>query len=317
MDTLKNNITNNFIFQSGYVKSQSLLSFVAHYQPALNSDIAISQVFYFVNGQEWRSGGQFSWQAVDIITEANRSLSIVLGRDGEVGIIEPQEEYEEFLDSNAAVGPTRGVCSIQDTVFAFGMKREIFLRKGVKSWVRWNEGMAKNKRKPNESSFEAKKRILSDIGGINAVVGKTANDLYAFGMKGEIWHSKGEKWQKMDSPTNLMLSDATITSDGEIFVCGQNGLIMKGIDQRWSVIDYEDQVSLDFSSIIEFDKKIYIADGHSLRMFEQNKLDVVDFGVGEIVPCSKLSAGDGMLLAVAGKEVFTTIDGTSWKSLLK
>jgi hypothetical protein len=43
--------------------------------------------------------------------------------------------------------------------------------------------------------------------------------------------------------------------------------------------------------------------------------ELVDFGVGATVPSAHVHAGDEILLSVAGKEVFQTMDAATWTPL--
>ena len=309
----------NFIFVSGRVVNRDELIFLAHYQPALDQGISLAQVFYCNDENRWREAGRMKWEAVDLVVpRSGGDRIIVLGRDGDVGVIGSSGINEENLNPQRAVGPTRGVVEIDHDVLAFGMKREVFRRDAQGEWSLWNKGMEATQAKPDSgmSIADAIKARIKDLGGINAIVGKSLNEVYAFGMRGEIWRSTGSHWSPVDSPTNLALSDATLFDDELIYACGQTGIIVKGYEDQWEVVSYEGVEGLDFSSIASFEGRIYVADGHSLRILEERTLEVVDFGVGDIVPSSMLHVNDGVLLSIAGKEIFVTRDGVSWTSLL-
>jgi hypothetical protein len=113
-----------------------------------------------------------------------------------------------------------------------------------------------------------------------------------------------------------MLTDSVVQDDGTITVCGHVGIMINGYMNEWRVVEYAGPNRLDFCAIRVLGNRTYVADGHSLRTLRGGALEVVDFGVGDIVPSSSLESANGVLLSVAGKEVFVTRDGQRWTSLL-
>jgi hypothetical protein len=291
--------------------------FLAHYQPALDAGVGIAEVLLLEQGVRWRSLGRFKWQASALLPSSEVSGAVlVLGRDGEIGLIVGDTVTEEARLAASAVGPTRGLVQVAGQTLAFGMKREVFCRRGPSRWVALNDGM--NPPLPSGLSMaEAIKFRTRTSGGLNALLSGPDADVYAFGLRGEIWRRTGEAaWNAVDSPTNLALKDAVLAGDGAIYACGQAGILIRGFGDQWGVVNYDGPTGLDFCSVAWFADTLFLADGHSLRRLRAGTLEVVDLGVGAIVPSSQLHAHSGMLLSVAGKEVFMTSDGVQWTSLL-
>lgn len=261
-----------------------------------------------------KAAGEFMGQ--DRVYEHYCDIQL-LGRDGEIGLIAGDTATEEGRLATSAVGPTRGLVQAAGQTLAFGMKREIFRRLGPSHWAAWNDGM--NPPLPSGLSMaEAIKFRTRTAGGLHAFIPGPDGNVYAFGLHGEIWHRTGEAaWAAVNSPTNLTLKDATSAGDGLLYACGQAGTLVRGIGDRWKAVDYDGPPGLDFCSLAWFADTLFVADGHSLRRLRAGKLEIVDFGVGAIVPSSQLHAHQGVLLSVAGKEAFMTADGTTWTDLLK
>jgi hypothetical protein len=55
--------------------------------------------------------------------------------------------------------------------------------------------------------------------------------------------------------------------------------------------------------------------GVALYRLDGTTVSVVDFGVGDTVPCAHVHANNEVLLSIAGKEVFMTTDGSTWTAL--
>jgi hypothetical protein len=66
---------------------------------------------------------------------------------------------------------------------------------------------------------------------------RLATELYAVGWQGEIWHYDGEKWHQLPSPTKLVLVDVCCAGDGTVYACGREGLLLKGRDQTWEIVE--------------------------------------------------------------------------------
>ncbi len=74
-------------------------------------------------------------------------------------------------------------------------------------------------------------------GSINKLWGSSSNDLYAVGSNGNIAHYQNGSWIKIESGTNLSLSDISVNKLGEIFIGGGNpsfaqGIILKSVNDN-------------------------------------------------------------------------------------
>ena len=58
--------------------------------------------------------------------------------------------------------------------------------------------------------------------------GVSSDDMYAIGMDGVILHFNGKIWSRLDSPTNINLFAIDVMSDGSVFICGAEGVLLYG-----------------------------------------------------------------------------------------
>ena len=302
-----------FVFVAGRIESANRSVFVAHYLPALKDDVYVAVVLIFDSG-EWRRVGKFGWQAVDIeLDPSHKGRYVMLGRDGQLAAVAGDDTQESKLDDKRPLGPMRGLDAVDGDVYAVGMKRDVFrLRDG--QWIRFDKGMAFEIPKGADVATLMKQR-LADVGGINAIVGFDRNEVYAVGTKGEMWQASDGTWGKIETPTNVMLTDAAIVED-EVIACGLAGTLLRGRGANWRVVEYDGVQDLDFAAIACRGTEIYLADGHSLRSLIGTTLDVVNLAGDAIVPSSQLDSRDGLILSVAGQEVFLGSALDSWRSLL-
>ncbi|MDP9896737.1 hypothetical protein J2W32_005847 [Variovorax boronicumulans] len=290
--------------------------FAAHSEQGLARGAYRCQLVEYLRGQ-WSLLASWPWQAValEIAPQPQGTRFDVLGRDGQVGSLAGGVQTQVHVEPGRPVGPFRGLRAVKGTLFAFGMKREVYWRDPSDAWIRITDGFEPAP-DPALSFAERMKARIGKVGGINAIATDTQGYLTGFGMRGEIWRFVVDRWKAVDSPSNLMLLDATEAEDGTLYVCGQMGLLLRGDADRWAPVSYLGPQKLDFCAIQWFAGALYVADGNSLRVMEDDELKVVDHGVEEIVPCVVLAAAHGQMLSMAGQEVWQTADGRRWKCIL-
>jgi hypothetical protein len=287
--------------------------FLAHSEASLRNEQPVCELIAYRDGR-WVPMAAWSWEAVALASVGKNW--IVLGRDGQIGETAHDASSEWQIDPDSALGPFRGMRRLGENVYAYGMKREVFLRRGRGHWVRLMDGFEPPSDGRELTLAEEMKLRRRNLGGINAMALGPAGELTAVGMKGEIWTHDGRLWSRVDSPTNLMLKDLTLGGDGQLHACGLSGTLLAGSAGRWAVISYEGTQELDFCSIAWFDGILYVADGHSLRRLDGNLLELVDHAADNIVPCVRVVASEQRMLSIAGQEVWETSDGKFWKCLL-
>lgn len=292
-------------------------AFVAHRESELQKESYRCLVVEYRAGA-WKRLSEWPWQAVAIEATGTASQPAfeILGRDGQVGTVGTPGTQEASVDPKRPVGPFRGLRLVQSRLLAFGMKREVFLRDDTATWVRLMAGLGPPAPAKKLTVAERMKLRLANVGGINAITADAGGQLVAVGMRGEIWTLARDVWTKVDSPTNVMLKDATSAADGSLYVCGQAGTLMHGSGSAWQMVTYVGPQKLDLCSACWFKGMLYLADGHALRVLRDGELVVIDHGTDDIVPCAVVTAGQEWMLSVAGQEVWETSDGKSWNCIL-
>lgn len=305
------------VLLDGRVLAPDHYAFVAHSEHELQKGSYRCQVIEYRAGQ-WQLLATWPWQAVaiEVVGEAVPLKFEVLGRDGQVGTVVGGVQTETHIDTGRAVGPFRGLRLLHDTLFAYGMKREVYWRDPSGAWIRLAKGFEAPGPNRRMTIAERMKARVGNVGGINAVARDASGYLVAVGMRGEIWRFVVDEWKPIDSPTNLMLKDMVELDDGTLFVCGQLGTLIRSDVDRWETVSYEGPQKLDFCSIGWFSGALYLADGHSLRVLVGDELRLVDHGREDIVPCAVVVASPQRLLSLAGQEVWETADGLRWNCIL-
>ncbi len=307
----------NCLFIAATRSGPDQIAFVTHYAPALRDGITLTQILFLEQLEKWRNGSRHKWACVGVASRNKSTGEIVLlGRDGEFAFGSDKELTEGVIsNAKSSVGPTRGIRNVAGQILAYGMRRQIFRQDDTGRWSAFAPE-SKSDTPTARSASDRVQNLIADMAGLNALTGSSPTELYAVGTDGEIWRTEKDTWKQVDSPTNLMLTDATVAPDGMIYACGLSGILLRGRHDMWDVVNYEGPQGLDFRAVAWFKDYLYLADGHSVRRIVDGELMVVDFGVDGVVPAHFLYADSNFLLTLAGKEIYITFDGVTWTPIL-
>lgn len=233
-----------------------------------------------------------------------------VGVNGKVVVAEIPGKSIEYVDKTDR-GPNysemlRCVRAIDQYLYTAGMARQVYRREGPNNWVQWDNGV-----------YVPRGQREQAVGFLD-ISGFSDGTLYAAGYKGEIWYfdSKSKKWIQEDSPTNLALTCITCTQNGDVYIAGLAGTIIKGSHNDWKVIDQEITKD-DFWGITVFNDCIYFANYGGVYMLSGTALIPVSFGLGKSVTTAYIHANDGVMWSVGQKDLILTTDGITWIEIEK
>ncbi|MGB1257582.1 MAG: hypothetical protein ACPG51_17060, partial [Thiolinea sp.] len=150
--------------------------------------------------------------------------------------------------------------------------------------------------------------------GFEAIAGFSEKQIYAVGWAGEIWFYDGISWERLDSPTNTILTSASCGGDGNVYIAGQNGCIIKGNRDKLELLT-EDDFTVDIWDTAYFQNRIYLAGMQSLFFLdENNKIQPVDFGEEYPQTCNHLTHAENVLWSIGSSDIFS-FDGHTWKRI--
>jgi len=243
------------------------------------------------------------WTVVCIQRDAASGTVVALGQAGEFIRIRGDEVVDEVIDASPSGptrhGPLRGVRSVGDTLFAFGMGRQVYQRSASHGWKRFDDEVL-------DFSGEV-------VSGFTAVATDGQGGLFAVGYKGEIWR-RTDRWRREDSPTNLLLTDL-VWRNGELFAVGLSGVVLTWSGSGWRVVDVG-SFNADVWRAETFGGRLYLGTSRGLfRLTEKG--DVEDVGLATKTgqaQCGALSAGFGRLWCFGGERISSSEDGDIWRS---
>lgn len=100
------------------------------------------------------------------------------------------------------------------------------------------------------------------------LAGNAPNLIYVIGEQGCLWHFDGNHFNPITSPTNQPLASIAVNSENTFFICGELGLVLKGAESNWEIID---GTKADLFSLTIFQNKAYFAASEEgVMVFEED-----------------------------------------------
>lgn len=147
---------------------------------------------------------------------------------------------------------------------------------------------------------------LQDIGG------NSRNDIYVVGLDGLVNKFNGQKWVKIDVPTNQHILCIGRCENGELFMGGYNGLVLTGKDDIWQLKGepYYDKRYWDCTKYGEF---LYFAHSKGIDYLFANTIHRADIKTtGETLTFHRLFAGEKYLWSF-GEQHILFFDNDEWR----
>ena len=119
------------------------------------------------------------------------------------------------------------VREIAGKAYMAGSLRTVFRREGTNEWtcLSGNDLSVRDEEDRQKRDF-----------GFEDIDGFSANDIYACGGEGDLFHYDGKRWDEIDCPTNVDLLSICCAGNGKVYVGGMKGMLLEGRDDEWEVI---------------------------------------------------------------------------------
>jgi hypothetical protein len=293
--------TEKFSFVTGAVRSK-VFAYVVLSDDELNEMKYPHSGFVVWDAGKWGDGGRTNWWLAGVsVSRRPRVQMCAVGTQGGVLLLGSGDRHEEQIAPEGQAprdrGPLRGVRTIGERVYVVGMNRQAYRRDGDSAWVSIDQGA-----RPQPGSGQ--------VVGFEAVDGFAEDEIYAVGWEGEIWRYDARIWTAIASPTNVVLTNLCCGGDGMAYASGRNGLLLRGRDNRWEVIEQQNIID-DIWGLAWYGGQLYLATTNALYTLEGDTLNLVDLGDDPPKTCYHLSAADGVLWSIGPKDVMA-FDGATW-----
>lgn len=296
--------TQNFSFVSGAIRQKDLGYVILSDDRAAESKIPLAGIVQW-EPDGWGDGGQVGWRTagVAVVRKPIEQLCAV-GEFGQALLLGSGDRHEETIGDDKRSpgnrGPLRGVRLIGEHVYVVGMDRQVYRRDNVNRWIELDHGA-----RPDPKN--------KDTVGFEAVDGYSETEIYAVGWDGEIWQFDGHTWKRRNSPTNAVLVDVCCAGNGMVYACGRNGLVVRGRNDKWEVLELR-EFSEDIWSLAWYQERVYLASMENLFVLNGDQLEIVDMGKDRAKTCYDLVTGDGVLWSIGFKDAMA-FDGKQWSRI--
>ncbi|NOQ63955.1 MAG: hypothetical protein GQ582_05535 [Methyloprofundus sp.] len=253
----------------------------------------------YYQGELGHAGNCASWDTVAMaVARKPEEMLIATSVEGQVFSFVGGVEAAEQIPITR--GDIRNLTTVEGFVYACGVKRQVFRRDSANTWVDISAA----------APSSGEERMI----GFEAIHGFSKNELYAAGWSGEIYKYDGEQWLDVISPCNTILTAVSCGEDGVVYIVGKDGILIKGRDMAWEVVDTEGIVD-DFWDVHWFKGKAYISSLSRLYEYDGTTFQIVDTGEEQPDSCFKLSSAEGVMWSLGIKDLFK-FDGETWEKII-
>lgn len=251
----------------------------------------------------WRLAGEekvLPWLVAGVASMFHSSLEfVIVGWGGQVLVVENQNSHREAIQrKDDYVSIVRSVATINNAVYAVGMRRQVHKRHERNRWIMIDHGVAS----PGDE-FAI---------GFNAIDGFDDDEIYAVGLNGEMWRRDKASWHQVHSPTNAHLHSICCSPGGRVYVGGKSGVFIRGRRDAWEFLDLEtDETIWDLHW---FEGELYAILGNGIYVVENERVRRVENEEVSDGDFHSLSSSEGKLWVFGRKKIIQT-EGSSWKEV--
>lgn len=244
------------------------------------------------------------WPAIAMATvkpAGSSRLVVAIGPNGDFWEVNPETLEEKVGVIAGFKGNLRALRAIEDEIYACGMGRVVLKRQRAGSW---------------QSLAPPRQNDDPDVTGFENIAGFDQGEMYAVGWGGEIWWRDRGKWRRVDSPTSINLRALCCAGDGNVYVVGQSGTMLRGRRDAWTLLETGRQENL--MDVAWFGGRTHVTtDFRILKLHGDRLVNETEFADRADLPVTCLSllpASDG-LVSLGQKDVFTRQAGP-WARLV-
>ncbi len=322
--------TDQYTFLRGEVATPTLTYFVTQDDEVAAERTPYSSFLTLRDG-EWVDAGSREWPTVSLaVIPGDMTQLVAIGEAGQVFLKGAGEEREELIvkgdEGPATRGPVRCVRAVGGQVFAVGSDRQVYRRKGPSRWEAFDlglrpEGVAKVEDKPKKPAGPrvrqkgpiqgtAKRPVAAAAQhGFEVIDGYSATELYAAGLKGEIWQLAEGRWVLRASPTQEHITHLVCDGD-EAYMATSSGSLIRGRGEEWKLTAAKlPDAAL---GLRRWAGALYASTKKGLWKLEGDRFVVVPPPKKDAPKTwGGLDASVDSLWSVGGKDIFT-YDGKGW-----
>jgi hypothetical protein len=295
----------NVYFVGGYTPRKDLMGTIAYLSELENTDEEFTRFYIYVTDKKTWMHQEIEHEIVSIAYQKIRGKFkwYLLSKRGIV-VEGTSSGLSETKIKGAGTGPglygyVSHIKEISGELYVCGMCRQVY-KKSKQTWISISSDI-----------LDSVDSVKSCFEGID---GTSAKNIYAVGWGGEIFHFDGRKWSKCDSPTNIDLNAIRCVEEDTVYICGSDGVFLRGSKNSWDVIQDEDIVE-DFWGIEVYKGTPYIASRNEIFKFDGTNLVQIDTKLKPAPDSGTLHANNKILWSFGNNDL-TFYDGKRWKRVI-
>ena len=152
--------------------------------------------------------------------------------------------------------------------------------------------------------------------GLESVDSFNKCETYAVGWNGECFIEIDDSWKPISLPTNLDLYKVICAPDEYVYICGDNGIVLKGRGNKWTIINNE-LTDDKLWGLSYFKSRIFVSSMYNLYEIIDESLVPLQFNESDEIPPNTylLSACTDTLWSIGERNLYQ-FDGEKWKQLI-
>jgi len=209
------------------------------------------------------------------------------------------------IEQEGIAGYVTNMREIGTSLYVCGMNGQIYRRPPEGGWLAIDGGLCK----PMTYIYDEPSNLFTCIDG------NSECDVYVVGMQGVVYHYDGWNWQKVPVPTDEHLQWIRCYGQNEVYICGDNGVLLKGSAKKGfkDVSSVED--NLTWWCLCKFGDKVYLSSTQGLYAWDGENITPVVTGLEPEIETWRVDSDGEKALWSLGTKDLAWFDGTHWQRL--
>lgn len=216
-------------------------------------------------------------EKVVVLDIASKSWTPTPGRDGF------EDPIPSKFEGGVRLGGLSRARSFGGHLFAISTARQLFIRRQPGRWELVGDPLPMP---------EQHKLSFLDFDGFSA------EDIYAVGDAGDVWHLQGTHWSRLPFPSDWGLSAVCCGGDGLVYVAAGN-VIFRRRGDTWEKLKTAAQISLPIKDLVWYEGRLWATNDYGIWTLSDRSLIPADVPPAVNVCAGNLAVRDGVLL-IAG-----------------
>jgi hypothetical protein len=262
--------------------------------------------FFMMSRNDWNKY-KFAgaWSAISMATikpPGEARTVVAIAPHGAYWEVDPGSHREAHGSISAAKNSLRALATLDNVIYACGMGRSVLRRNVTGAWDEIGPGTV-------QDDGDA-------VIGFEDLAGFSSADMYAVGWQGEIWQFTNTVWRRLDSPVSANLNALCCAADGNVYVVGDGGVMLRGRNDVWEVLETGRTENL--MDVAFYDNIVYVSTDFEILKLDNDSLIEEDaFADIDDVPetCLHLFTAEDGLVSMGTKDLFR-LHGGVWERLV-